>query len=162
MGKNKSNEKTISIITISILLCILLITLIGIFYKTTLNSNKQTSLALAPIKVNISSAEGNHKLEVEVSLNGKSKNLDKLNLESVQSVVRDTMQNLDYDKLIEKDGNEYIKSEVLSNLQKTFGENIESVSLNNFITDVTVATPGDKNGGGLRNNLQDFSWKKKN
>ena len=163
--KYKSQERKNSIIIITILVCIVLIALTGILYQLTLNSFKVGYVSLQPINLTLSSEQQNHKISVKITLSGKSKNLNKLNMEGVQLLVKETITKLDYDSIVDKDGNEYIKSVVLTALRQEFGNNIEQVNLDSILTDVTINNSDeeakDNNSYNFEDYLKGFSWTKK-
>ena len=163
--KYKSQERKNSIITITILVCIVLIALTRILYQLTLNSFKVGYVSLQPINLTLSSEQQNHKISVKITLSGKSKNLNKLNMEGVQLLVKETITKLDYDSIVDKDGNEYIKSVVLTALRQEFGNNIEQVNLDSILTDVTINNSDEEakenNSYNFEDYLKGFSWSKK-
>lgn len=161
---NKKQEKINSTITITILICIALIALIGITYQTIANNSKAGYVSLKPVNVTLSSGGESHKVSVNVTLSGKSKNLNKLNMEKVQVFVKETIKNLDYDSISGKDGNEYIKNFVLTALRQEFGDSIEEVTLGSLLTDVTVDIPEDatqNSSPSVEDLLKNFGWTKK-
>ncbi|WP_317368548.1 hypothetical protein [uncultured Tyzzerella sp.] len=161
---NKKQEKISSTITIAILICIALVALIGIVYQTIQSNYKPGYVSLKPVNVTLASGGESHKLSVDVTLGGKSKNLNKLNMENVQVFVTETIKNLDYNSIVSKDGNEYIKNILLTALKQEFGDSIENVSLSSLLTDVTVSTPEEatKNlNPSVEELLENFGWTKK-
>lgn len=160
-NKNKKREKLNFTITISILVCISLIALIGIFYKVIVDNSKLGYVSLNPINVTISSGEKNHTLSLKVTLSGKSKNLNKLNMENIQLFVNETVKKLDYDSITSEDGTEYIKNVILTSLRQEFGDTIEDVNLESLLTDVYVPNKGEENKTpSVDELLKDFSWSK--
>ena len=162
--KHKKQERKNSIITITILVCIALIALTGISYQVALNNAKVGYVSLQPINVTLSS-EQNNKLSVKITLSGKSKNLNKLNMEAVQLLAKETITKLDYDSIVSEDGNEYIKNVVLTALRQEFGDDIEQVNLDSLLTDVTINDSNKEDDNDNPYNIQDylkgFSWTKK-
>lgn len=163
LKKIKKNEKKNSIIIILIFICIALMAFIGITYKTVLNNAKTGYVSLKPVDVTLSSGGKDHNLSVKITLSGKSKNLNKLNMESVQLVTKETIKQLDYDSVIAENGNEYIKNTVLTSLREDFGEDIEQVNIESILTDVSVPSQEDKNQSthSFEEYLKGFSWSKK-
>lgn len=162
---NKNVNKRSSIITISILIFIGLVAFISIFYQVAINDSKIGYVSLKPVDVTISSGEESHKISVKVTLGGKSKNLNKLNMENVQLVVKETIKSLDYNNIVGEDGNEYIKNVVLTAIRQEFGNDIEQVSLDELLTDVTVNIPGEQviqnPTPSVDEILENFGWTKK-
>lgn len=161
-NKNKKREKLNSTITISILVCIALIALIGIFYKVIVDNSKPGYVSLNLINVTISSGEKNYTLSLKVTLSGKSKNLNKLNMENIQLFVNETVKKLDYDSITSEDGTEYIKNVILTSLRQEFGDTIEDVNLESLLTDVSVPNEGEGENKtpSVDELLKDFSWSK--
>ena len=162
---NKNSDKKSSTITISILIGIALIAFIGIFYQVSVNNYELGYVSLNPIDVTLSSGEESHKVSVKFTLGGKSKDLNKLNMENVQLFVKETVKNLDYDSIASEDGNEYIKNVVLTSLRQEFGEGIEQVNLDSLLTDVTVNTQDENvtenSNPSVDELLENFGWTKK-
>ena len=163
----RGNERKNSIITISILISIALIAFIGITYQVALNNAKTGYVSLKPVDVTLSSEGKEHNLSVKITLSGKSKNLNKLNMESVQLATKETIKQLDYDTVIAENGNEYIKNTVLTSLRQEFGEDIEQVNIESILTDVSVPSSQEeeyKNEDihSVEEYLKGFSWSKKN
>ncbi|WP_250278817.1 hypothetical protein [[Clostridium] colinum] len=160
-------ERKSYIITISILVFIAFISIFGITYQVFLNSTKTGYVTLKPVDVTLSSGKENHQLSVKITLSGKSKNLNKLNMEQVQLLTKETIKQLDYQSIIKKGGDDYIKNAILQTLRQNFGDNIEQVNLDSLLTDVTIKTPNEED---YNNNsdvhsideyLKGFSWSNK-
>lgn len=163
--ERKNQERKSSIITISIFLLIAFIALTGITYKVALNSTKTGYVSLKTINTTLSEGGQSHKLSVKITLSGKNKNLNKLNMENVQMVAKQTIANLDYESIVGEDGNEYIKRVVLDALRQQFGDEIEQVNLDSLLTDVTVNKTveeiEEEHPYNLDDYLKGFSWSKK-
>ena len=104
-NRNINSDKRSSVITIFILICIILIAFIGIGYQFITTASKPGYVSLSPINVSISSETGEHKVSVDVVLNGKSKDLNKIDVEKAQLIAKETIKNLDYDKIKQENGN---------------------------------------------------------
>ncbi len=162
-GRNINGERKNSAIIIFIFITIIIIAFIGIGYQFIVTGSKTGYVALKPIDVTVSSDGKEHKLSMKVTLGGKSKDLNKLNTENVQLVVKETVRNLDYNSITEENGEQYIKEAILTNLKKSFGEDVESVTLDSLLTDVTVVNPDDKkpNSNPSRQEILDnIGWSK--
>ncbi len=153
------------IVTILILLSISLVAFFSIV-KSTVANQKMGYVSLKPIDVTLSSNEGNHKLFIKITLGGKSKNLNKLNMENAQLVAKETIKRLEYKSVVEEGGNEYIKNVLLKVLREKLNSDIEQVNIDSILADITV------NDNSLQNNsnsnvskteeyLKGFSWTKK-
>ena len=161
-NRNINSDKRSSVITIFILICIILIAFIGIGYQFITTASKPGYVSLSPINVSISSETGEHKVSVDVVLNGKSKDLNKIDFEKAQLIAKETIKNLDYDKIKQENGNEYIKNSILEELQKEFGDDIEKVTLSRLLTNVSIGEEGTENSNPSREELlENFGWSKK-
>lgn len=161
----KGENKKSSVIVITMLICIGLIAFIGITYQSITNGAKSGYVSLKPIDVTLPSGEDNQKVSIQVTLSGKSKKLNKLNMENVQLIVKETIKNLDYSKMTDKNGTEYIKEVVLTSLKEEFGDSVEQVSIENLLTGNVVMPPENdkpKNPNPSREEiLKGFKWSKK-
>ncbi len=95
-------------------------------------------------------------------MSGKSKNLNKQNMENIQLFVNETVKKLDYDSITSEDGTEYIKNVILTSLRQEFGDSIEDVNLESLLTDVSVPNEGEGENKtpSVDELLKDFSWSK--
>lgn len=117
-----------------VILILIIIAFIG-FLSYTRNNNQIEHVYLQPIDVSLLSKDGTHKLSVNITLSGRAQKLDKINLESLQLVTKEAVKNLEYEKIIKENGNEYIKQFILESLIDDFGDVIEQVNLNSLLTE---------------------------
>ena len=161
----KKETRKAYIVTILILLSIVLIAFISIV-KSTVDNEKMGYVSLKPIDVTLSSDEGNHKLFVKITLGGKSKNLNKLNMENAQLIAKETVKQLEYKHIIEEGGNDYIKNVLLNVLREKLDKDIEQVNLDSILADITIndnISQNQSNSGVSKTEeyLKGFSWTKK-
>lgn len=162
--ENKKNNKN-TIITISILLFIGIVAFVGITRQMVINSEKLGYVSLQPVNVTLNSNGAEHKVSIKITLGGKNKQLNKLNMEKVQQVAKQAISNLDYDSIVKKEGSQYIKDTILQSLKSQFGDSIQNVVLDNILTDVTVPyssqSEDSSNTQKRENYLKGFSWTNK-
>lgn len=155
--KNKTKDKKNSILVVSILVCIAMISFVGIGYQM-VNGDKQSYVALNSINTSINSSGKEHKISLKVSLGGISKDLKHINTDEAQSIVQKTVETLDYEKLVAKNGTEYLKATLLENLKAQFGDKIENVTLDSILTDVSVGNTTETSTSSREDYLKGISW----
>lgn len=162
---NKQNEKEKdkknSIIIITILLSIGIIAFFGIGYQVISGGNKQGFVELKPINTTLNSINGEHKVSVQVNLGGKNKDLKNLNTNKVQNIVEETVSSLNYEKLVGKDGTNYLKQAIKENLNAKFEGKIDKVTIDSLLTDVSVSNQEEQKGISRQEYLDGLKWTKK-
>ena len=80
-------------------------------------------------------------------------------------MAKETISNLDYNSIVEKEGSQYVKNTILKNLKASFGDSIESVILDDILTDLTLPNSNNtENNSNIQKReeyLKGFSWTNK-
>lgn len=145
MAKTKNNDKDkAGLITIIALIFLVLMAILfamskgGAFASPTVGS-----ISLSRIDISVASEKGEHKLYVGLSVTGDSNKLNKLNMTEVQLSAKEHMKTLDYDLMTSENGMEYIKTEMLSKLNESFGDDITGVNVESMLTDFELPAEVD-------------------
>lgn len=160
-NKNKKNERKMSLVVVFILIIIGIVAFFGIGYKSIFSFVKEGSVELKPINTTFN---GEHPVSLKIGLSGNERKLNKLDLDNIQLATTKIIENLDYDKIKQQNGSEYIKQEVLKGLKEQYGDVVEEVYLTEFLNDVGIVLPpssGNKNSLPTRDELlKSFGWSK--
>ena len=160
----KKNKK-ISIKSILVLVLIVSIFLANTGYKLIVKDNKTKYVSLETIDITIPLDDKEYGVSIKVTLVGKTKNLNKLDMNNIQLFTREILKKLDYTKISDKNGNEYIKNTLLMNLQDKFGTGIEQVILDGILKSTNKINSLNKQGpqkSKISEYLEGLSWSNKN
>ena len=98
---------------------------------------------------------------MQVNLGGKNKDLKNLNTNKVQNIVEETVSSLNYEKLVGKDGTNYLKQAIKENLNAKFEGKIDKVTIDSLLTDVSVSNQEEQKGISRQEYLEGLKWTKK-
>lgn len=161
LNKKKENGGTIVVIIIFAIVIIFAV-IFGSFYKTT-NNTGTGYLSLEPIDVTIFSenTSENHAIHLKVKLEMEEKHLKKINTNNVEYIITEELKSLDYNSIIEKDGMEYLKEQILKALSEKY-EGIKEIYLEDFTTDVNIpdTNPPKNNSNNRTDYLKGLKWSK--
>lgn len=131
---SKIKDKNSLIIAV-ILGLIASVSLINVFSNNISYKNSNGFLKINEILSTAGGSEKNY-IKIGVGVGGLNKDLNKLDEGMIEIAITNALQdaNFNFEELLKEEGYEYLKEFLLNELQKEFGDKIESISIHSLFT----------------------------